>query len=87
MQIHKNICRNVEKYMKKCYVGFGIIPQPFFPNFVRPESGHEFTRVFRQSPWYSSELLGISGQLLGIPWSFLVFHRASWCSVKLTGIP
>ena len=20
MQIHKNICKNVEKYMKKCYV-------------------------------------------------------------------
>ena len=23
MQIHKNICKNVEKYMKKCYVRVG----------------------------------------------------------------
>ena len=23
MQIHKNTCKNVEKYMKKCYVGVG----------------------------------------------------------------
>ena len=23
MQIHKNICKNVKKYMKKCYVGVG----------------------------------------------------------------
>ena len=39
--------------------------------------------------WYSSELLRISGQLLGIllgiPSSFMVFDKVSWYSTKAPG--
>ena len=36
-------------HLRLALAWFGIILQPFLSNFVWPESGHEFTRGFRQS--------------------------------------
>ena len=38
MQIHKNICKHVEKYMKKCYVGVGnqTLAQMFLHSWQTP---------------------------------------------------
>ena len=61
----------ISRHLRLALAWFGITPQPFFPNFVRPESGHEIARVVRQrllvfqrtswyfwtAPWYSIELL------------------------------
>ena len=36
-------------HLRLALAWFGIILRPFLSNFVWPESGHEFTRGFRQS--------------------------------------
>ena len=64
----------ISRHLRLALAWFGIILRPFLSNFVWPESGHEFTRGFRQSlvvfhraSWYLIKLLGN-----------LVFRKSSW---------
>ena len=61
-------------HLRLALAWFGIILRPFLSKLVCPESGHEFTRGFRQSlvifhraSWYLIKLLGN-----------LVFRKSSW---------
>ena len=61
-------------HLRLALAWFGIILRPFLSKLVWPESGHDFTRGFRQSlvvfnraSWYLIKLLGN-----------LVFRKSSW---------
>ena len=69
----------------------GIISQPFSPNFVRPGSGHEFTRAFRHcllvfqrtssyfrtAPWYSMDSFSLCSSL-NTAWIWAWFFQQSF---------